>query len=77
MADPHGFLTVPRRESPRTRIPAGSVALAGDFTGLYPRSSPGGWQLIGMSDVDLWNADRTPPAVLVPGTRVRFVEEDR
>lgn len=72
-----GGLTVPRRESPRTRIPAGSVALGGDFTGLYPRSSPGGWQLIGTSDVDLWNADRTPPALLVPGTRVRFVEEDR
>ena len=69
-----GGLTVPRRDSPRTKIPAGSVALAGDFTGLYPQASPGGWQLIGRTDAPLWQLDRTPPALLVPGRSVRFVE---
>ena len=69
-----GGLTVPRRTSPRTKIPAGSVALAGDFTGLYPQSSPGGWQLIGTTDVRLWDLERPEPALLVPGTRVAFVE---
>ena len=69
-----GGLTVPRRSSPRTRIPAGSLALAGDFTGLYPQASPGGWQLIGSTDVTLWDTDRQPPALLTPGRRVRFVE---
>lgn len=69
-----GGLTVPRRESPRTRIPAGSVALAGDFTGLYPQASPGGWQLIGTTDAELWNVERQPPALLVPGATIRFVE---
>ena len=67
-------LHVPRRESPRTRVPAGSVALAGEFTGVYPRASPGGWQLIGTTDAVLWDPDRSPPAVLTPGTRVRFVD---
>lgn len=67
-------LQVPRRESPRTRVPAGSVALAGEFTGVYPRASPGGWQLIGTTDAVLWDPDRSPPAVLTPGTRVRFVD---
>lgn len=69
-----GGLTVPRRPSPRTKIPAGSVALAGDFTGLYPQASPGGWQLIGTTDAVLWDLERTPPALLTPGTSVRFVE---
>lgn len=72
-----GGLTVPRRQSPRTRIPAGAVALAGDFTGLYPQASPGGWQLIGSSDVVLWDVNRTPPALLVPGARIQFVEVGR
>lgn len=63
---------VPRRASPRTRVPAGSVALAGAFTGVYPRESPGGWQLIGTTDAVLWDADREPPALLAPGVRVRF-----
>lgn len=70
-------LQVPRRESPRTRIPAGSVALAGDFTGLYPQASPGGWQLIGTTDAALWDVERRPPALLVPGTTIRFVEVSR
>ena len=67
-------LRVPRRGSPRTAVPAGSVALADEFTGVYPRQMPGGWQLIGHTDAVLWNLDRDPPALLPPGTRVRFVE---
>jgi KipI family sensor histidine kinase inhibitor len=68
-------LRVPRRGSPRTAVPAGSVALADEFTGVYPRQMPGGWQLIGRTDAVLWNLDRDPPALLPPGTRVRFVKE--
>ncbi len=68
-----GGLRVPRLASPRTRIPPGSVALADEFTGIYPQASPGGWQLIGTTDADLWNLDRTPAALLVPGRRIRFV----
>ncbi|HYZ51940.1 MAG TPA: allophanate hydrolase subunit 1 [Streptosporangiaceae bacterium] len=66
--------TVPRHANPRTAVPAGSVALAGEFTGIYPRSSPGGWQLIGRTDIALWDPDRAPAALLTPGIRVRFVE---
>jgi KipI family sensor histidine kinase inhibitor len=65
-------LAVPRRAQPRPAVPAGAVALAGEFSGIYPRSSPGGWQLIGRTDVVLFDVDRTPPALLTPGTRVRF-----
>ncbi|MFF3291665.1 allophanate hydrolase subunit 1 [Streptomyces sp. NPDC003023] len=64
---------VPRRTTPRTRVPAGAVALAGPYTGIYPRSSPGGWQLIGTTPQRLWDIDHDPPALLTPGTRVRFV----
>ncbi|MEU9100092.1 5-oxoprolinase subunit PxpB [Streptomyces sp. NPDC048361] len=64
---------VPRRDTPRTAVPAGSVALAGPYTGVYPRSSPGGWQLIGTTDAPLWDPHREPAALLTPGTRVRFV----
>lgn len=72
-----GYLTglpreVPRRATPRTAVPAGSVALAGPYTGVYPRSSPGGWQLIGTTDTVLWDHARVPAALLAPGTRVRF-----
>ena len=63
---------VPRRSSPRTRVPAGSVALAGQFTGVYPRESPGGWQLIGRTDAVMWDIDRDPPALFSPGAAVRF-----
>jgi KipI family sensor histidine kinase inhibitor len=66
-------LRVPRRETPRTAVPAGSVGLAGEFSGAYPRRMPGGWQLIGTTDAVLWDLDRDPPALLPPGTRVRFV----
>jgi KipI family sensor histidine kinase inhibitor len=65
-------LHVPRRDTPRTSVPAGSVGLAGEFSGIYPRSSPGGWQLIGSADAQLWDAERDPPALLRPGVRVRF-----
>lgn len=67
-------LEVARRAEPRTRVPAGSVGLAGEFSGVYPRESPGGWQLIGTTEVVLWDVERQPPALLIPGTTVRFVE---
>ena len=60
-------LDVPRRDEPRTRVPAGSVALAGEFSGVYPREAPGGWQLIGRTDATLWEIDRADPALLTPG----------
>jgi KipI family sensor histidine kinase inhibitor len=67
-------LCVPRRGEARTRVPAGSVALAGEFTGVYPRSSPGGWQLLGRTEARIWDLDRDPPGLLRPGVRVRFTE---
>jgi KipI family sensor histidine kinase inhibitor len=70
-------LHVPRRDTPRTRVPAGSLGLAGPYAGIYPRASPGGWQLIGRTELELWDAHRDPPALLAPGTRVRFVETTR
>jgi KipI family sensor histidine kinase inhibitor len=65
-------LVVPRLAQPRTTVPAGAVGIAGEFTGVYPRSSPGGWRLLGGTGADLWDATRTPPALLTPGTTVRF-----
>jgi KipI family sensor histidine kinase inhibitor len=70
----HPDLDVPRRSSPRTRIPAGSVALAGTFSGVYPRESPGGWQLIGTTEAQMWDLSRERPALLLPGDRVRFID---
>ena len=67
-------LHVPRRKTPRTRIPAGSVGLAGNFSGVYPQVSPGGWQLIGTTPVKMWDITRTPPAYFQPGYRVRFID---
>ena len=67
-------LAVPRLDSPRTKVPAGSVGLAGAFTGVYPTASPGGWRVIGTTTAPLWDADRESPALLAPGTRVRFVD---
>ncbi|WP_182544245.1 5-oxoprolinase subunit B family protein [Halosaccharopolyspora lacisalsi] len=67
-------LVVPRRAEPRTRVPVGAVGLAGEFSGIYPRTSPGGWQLIGRTDLEIWRVDRDPPALLRPGVRVRFEE---
>jgi len=64
---------VPRLATPRERVPAGSVGLAGRWCGVYPSASPGGWRLLGHTDVRLWDPDRSEPALLAPGTRVRFV----
>lgn len=76
-----GYLTapgwdcdVPRRPSPRTRVPPGAVALAGRFAGVYPCASPGGWQLVGRTDLAVLDLDREPAALLRPGVRVRFVD---
>lgn len=77
-----GYLTsegwqaeVPRRSSPRKNVPPGSVALAAEFSGVYPRDSPGGWQLIGRTRLAMFDPSRDPAALLRPGTRVRFVDE--
>ena len=67
-------LQVPRRDEPRTRVPAGAVALAGEFSGVYPRESPGGWQLIGRTDAALFDVTRDKPALLTPGMTVAFRE---
>ena len=67
-------LAVPRRPQPRTSVPAGSVALAGEFSAIYPRSSPGGWQLIGHTDMVVFDISREPPALLQPDVTVRFVD---
>ena len=67
-------LNVPRRSTPRTRLPAGSVGLAGTFSGVYPQASPGGWQIIGTTPVAMWDITRAQPALLQPGYRVRFVD---
>ena len=69
-----GQWNVPRRSSPRTKVPAGSVALAGEFSGVYPRESPGGWQLIGRTDIAVFDLSREPAALLRPGNRIRFVD---
>lgn len=71
------LFNVPRRSSPRTRIPAGSVGLAGEFSGVYPRESPGGWQLLGHTDEVMFDLLRDPPALFVPGHEVRFTVADR
>ncbi|MBL0748169.1 allophanate hydrolase subunit 1 [Nocardioides sp. G10] len=65
-------LTVPRLESPRPRVEPGSVALADRWCGIYPTASPGGWLVIGTTEATLWDARRESPALLAPGTRVRF-----
>ncbi|MET0523612.1 MAG: allophanate hydrolase subunit 1 [Nocardioides sp.] len=65
-------LAVPRLDTPRTKVPAGAVGLAGTWCATYPTASPGGWRLIGRTDARLWNAGREQPALLPPGTRVRF-----
>lgn len=66
-------LELPRRATPRVRVPAGSVAIAGRQTGIYPAATPGGWHLIGRTELAAWDPDRDPPALLAPGSRVRFV----
>lgn len=69
-------LHVPRRATPRTRVPAGSLGLAGPFAGVYPTASPGGWQLVGRTDAVLFDVQRDPPALLRPGVRVRLDRRD-
>lgn len=66
------LLHLPRRSTPRPRVPAGSVAIAGEFAGVYPGVSPGGWHLLGTTDAVLWDDARAVPALLAPGTPVRF-----
>jgi len=73
----HLSFDVPRRATPRTRIPAGAVGLAGRFSGVYPQASPGGWQIIGVTATPMWDLTREPPALLQPGQRVRFVDAGR
>ncbi|OBF89311.1 allophanate hydrolase [Mycobacterium sp. 852002-51152_SCH6134967] len=65
-------LEVPRRSEPRTKVPAGAVGLAGEFSGVYPRESPGGWQLIGRTSAVLWDINRDNPALLTSGMWVQF-----
>jgi KipI family sensor histidine kinase inhibitor len=73
MAGGHAsFRNVPRRQSPRTKVPAGAVALAGDFSAVYPSASPGGWQLIGVTGVPMWDMRRAEPAYVQPGFQVQF-----
>ncbi len=67
-------LHVPRRQTPRISVPAGSVAIAGQFSGVYPNASPGGWQIIGETPLKMWDLGRDPPALLRPGARVRFFD---
>ncbi len=67
-------LAVPRLPTPRPRVPAGSVALAGPYAGIYPTASPGGWLLVGRTEVTLFDVTADPPALLSPGTRVRLVD---
>lgn len=68
-------LHVPRRKTPRTRIPAGAVGLAGGFSGVYPQASPGGWQIIGTTPVKMWDLARTPSSFFQPGYRVKFLDQ--
>lgn len=68
-------LHVPRRATPRTSVPAGSIGVAAGYTCVYPSASPGGWYLIGHTNAALWDADRDPPALLTPGRAVRFRRE--
>ncbi|WP_434526855.1 5-oxoprolinase/urea amidolyase family protein [Photorhabdus asymbiotica] len=70
-------LHVPRRMTPRARLPAGSVGLAGEFSGIYPQASPGGWQIIGITPERMWDLSRNPPALLQPGFRVRFRDKSK
>jgi len=76
MASVDEAIAAPRRATPRVRVPAGSVGIAGIQTGIYPAESPGGWQIIGRTAANLFDHDRTPPALLGPGDLVRFVRAE-
>jgi len=67
-------LQLPRLDSPRTTVPGGAVAIAGEYTGVYPGPSPGGWRIIGHTDEVMWDVDRDPPGLFTPGLTVRFTE---
>lgn len=69
-------LATPRRAEPRLTVPAGSVGIGGEQTGIYPAASPGGWQLIGHTSLQLFDPQREPPSLLLPGDRVRFVPQE-
>lgn len=77
MVGEHDKLHVARRDNPRTAVPAGAVGLAGAFSAIYPRCSPGGWQLIGRTDTRLWDLERDPPALIQAGDRIRYVAVDQ
>ena len=77
LVDGDARLRVPRRDEARVRVPAGAVAIAGEFSSVYPRRSPGGWQLLGHTDAVLWDTDARPPAVLCPGAVVEFRDVTR
>ena len=66
-----------RRDEPRERVPAGAVAIAGEYSAVYPRASPGGWQILGHTELAMFDPDRDPPALAAPGTAVRFSEAGR
>ena len=68
-------LDLPRLDTPRPRVPAGSVAIAGRQTAVYPQSTPGGWHLIGRTDAAVWDPSRAQPALITPGAAVRFVPD--
>ncbi|ADG96673.1 Allophanate hydrolase subunit 1 [Segniliparus rotundus DSM 44985] len=72
LANPEAGLAVPRRESPRARVPAGAVALGAAYCAVYPMATPGGWRLIGATDAPMWDPRRDPPALLAPGSTVVF-----
>lgn len=72
LASEYSNFDIPRRETSREAVPAGSVGLAGEFTGIYPRTSPGGWQLIGTTEMVLWDESSETPAAITPGISVRF-----
>jgi KipI family sensor histidine kinase inhibitor len=73
LAEVDPAIAAPRHSTPRLSVPAGSVGIAGRQTGVYPVSSPGGWQIIGRTTARLFDPARTPPSRLLPGARVRFV----
>ena len=68
------LMRVGRRTEPRTRVPTGAVAVAAGYSAVYPRTSPGGWYLLGHTDVAMWNTESSPPALLTPGALIRFVD---
>jgi KipI family sensor histidine kinase inhibitor len=77
LAEGHPSFQIPRRAAPRTRVPAGSVAMAGNFSAVYPADSPGGWQLLGVTPLRMWDLQRAEPALVQPGFRVRFADMAR